>query len=104
MKRIYSFQEYCEFLVVVLLSAPDDFIDEGLPPEESLDLARAYEELNKGLEYVRPRLDDDKYAEFVADLKRSQIAFETGDEYQGAAVIQKLMQDLSYGPKKGVDY
>ncbi len=101
MRRIESLQEYCDFLAVVLLSAPDDFLDEGLPPEESLNLERAYRLLDVGLEHVRKYLNDQKYAEFVSDLKRSQMAFEAGDEHTGAALIQKLMRDLDYGPKKG---
>ncbi len=104
MRRIESRQEFLELLTVVLLSAPDDFIDEGLPPEESLNLERAYRLLDVGLEHVRKCLNDRKYVEFVLDLKRSQMAFEAGDEHTGAALIQKLMRDLDYGPKKGIDY
>lgn len=101
MFRIKSLQEYCDHLTIVLLSAPDDFIDEGCGPENNLNLERAYMLLDQGLEFVRPHLDDLKFAEFVSDLGKSQNAYETGDDDTGVALVQKLMRDLNFAPKKG---
>lgn len=96
MNWIQSYEEFYEFLAKVLLCAPDDFPEEDyLPADKQLNLGRAYEEMSKGLVYVRQRLGDQEYRQFVHDLNESRAAYELGDEKRGASLIQKLRQDLT---------
>lgn len=96
MDWIQSYQEFYEFLAKVLICAPDDFPEEDyLPAHKQLNLQRAYEELEKGLVFVKQRLDSQKFQEVVADLKESKKAYEIGDERTGAKLIQKLRKDLA---------
>lgn len=97
MNLIQNYQEFYEFLAKLLLCAPDDFpVEDYLPTEKQLNLQRAYDELDKGLIFVKQRLNnDEKYQRVVADIKESKMAYEVGNESKGAQLIQKLRRDLS---------
>ena len=96
MNWIQNYEEFYEFLAKVLLCAPNDFPEEDyLPAGKQLNLDRAYEEMIKGLVYVRQRLNDQEYRQFVQDLNESKVAYELGDERRGASLIQKLRRDLT---------
>lgn len=97
MNWIENYSEFYEFLAKILLCAPDDFPEEDyLEKENQLNLQKAYNELEKALPYVQEKLnDDDKFISVKNDLYSSKSAYESGNEKEGAFLIQKIRRDLA---------
>ncbi|CAD2251748.1 hypothetical protein QSH46_022195 [Xanthomonas arboricola pv. juglandis] len=86
-----------DFIGVVVLRAPDKFqILDFLPPEEQLNLDRAFDELRRGIDFIEPEMADEKKRKDLASLLDLALtAYKNGDEYRGAHLVQDF-QDLIF--------
>ena len=80
---------FYNFIGYVINRAPNTFpVEDYLPPEEQMNLDRAFVELRRGLELVEPGVaDEEKKAKLAALLDQSLEAYRSGDEIKGAHLL-----------------
>jgi hypothetical protein len=89
MRRVNNLEDLYSFLGSVIIRAPDRFRDEDfLPPEEQMNLERAFQELRDGMIFARERVaNDTRFAELRRLLDDSLAAYQAGDEARGANLL-----------------
>lgn len=99
MRRVKSLDRLYDFIATVVLYAPDRFPKRDyLKPEEQLNLERAFEELNSGMEYVREKIKDQgRLDELQQILDDSLAAYRVGDDVKGAHLLQDFEEIVFKG-------
>lgn len=79
-----------DFLAQVIVCAPDKFIEaDFLPPDEQLNLDRAYEELQRGMGFLKADgVEEERLKSLQLLLDTSHAAFRTGEEVKAAHLLQ----------------
>lgn len=93
---INSLDDLHDFISFVILYAPDEFPEEDfLAPNEQLDLTRAFEEIRRGLTFLRGHFDDRAEREaLLRMIDESLDAYRKGDAVKGAHLLQALEQQV----------
>ena len=92
MSWIRDTQSFKDFVGYVVLSAPDSFDEEDyLQPDQQMNLERAFAELRKGFDLIKPRkLIDEKGEAALSMLEQSLNSYRAGDIVRGAHLLQEL--------------
>jgi len=79
-----------DFLAQVIVCAPDDFIEvDYLPPEDQLDLEKAFVELNHGMRFIAETVKDpEELRTLQALLDEALGAYREGQHIKGAHLLQ----------------
>ena len=88
-----------DFIGVVVLSAPDQFRNyDFIPPEDRLDLDKAFDQLRAGIEFVvRDFPDADNNGRLSNVLEESLAMYKSGNVLPAAHRLQDF-QDLIFKP------
>jgi hypothetical protein len=78
-----------DFLANVIVCAPDDFIEEDfLPPDQQLNLERAFLELERGMQFLaEDGVEPERMSELRRLLDASLTAYRTGNDVKGAHLL-----------------
>ena len=100
MRRVQDISDYYNFLATVIVHAPDRFPSEDfLPPDEQLDLERAFTELRDGMEFISKRIVDSKAQEALRQLLENSLeAYRIGDAMKGAKLLQNF-EEIVFRPE-----
>lgn len=94
---VYDRSSFKDFYTLVFLNAPEFRKRDFLPPEEQLNLDRAFDELDQGLGYLRGlRKDTERLAEIRNRLSAAREAFRTRDRDAGCRIMEEL-EPLLFG-------
>lgn len=97
MNQINSRQDYLNFLSVVIVSAPDKFRQfDFLQPEEQMNLAAAFAELHRGLNYLAGKVEAEKVQELRQILDNALNAYQSGERVSGAHLLQDF-EEIAFG-------
>lgn len=101
-KWVYDEPSFRDFISIVMFHAPDKFIVENfLAESDQLNLARAFEWLRHGLQYVRVLKNDPARRATATDLlERSYQAYQRGEKYAGWGLLQAFEVCLGYATGK----
>jgi hypothetical protein len=96
MFRIKSVDDLSEFISYVVLCAPDRLSnDEDLPPENRMDLERAFEHLRSGVQIAYPEVDfEPKRRVLYSILDRALDGYRAGDEKVGAHALYDFRRSI----------
>lgn len=94
-----------DFLMFVAMHAPASFPKEDfLADDEQMTLAKAFEEIDRGLQLIAQRphrvAESKRVAKARADIDAAREAFRTGDDRKGCLLLQDAHHSL-VGKKKG---
>jgi hypothetical protein len=86
-----------DFIGYVVLSAPDNFVEEDyLQPDEQMNLERAFEELRNAMNLIKPsKLNDAARSEALSLLEESLNSYRAGDDVKGAHLLQDFRVFIS---------
>ncbi len=81
---------FLDFLALVGTCAPNSFPREDfLSDDEQLTLSKAFEEIEKGMQFVEQRVKKPELVEKVrSDLDAAREAFRVGDDDRGVLLLQ----------------
>lgn len=87
---VESKADFYDFLAQVIVCAPDDFIEvDYLPPEDQLDLDKAFVELNRGMCFIAETVEDpEELRTLQALLDEALSAYRKGEQIRGAHLLQ----------------
>jgi exonuclease VII small subunit len=87
---VESKDDLYDFLAQVIVCAPDDFIEvDYVPADEQLNLERAFDELHRGMEYLKAEMKDAKQIEALERLLDESLqAYRKGNDVRGAHLLQ----------------
>src|SRR5260221_4390556 len=90
MNTLRSVDALYDFIATVVLCAPNRFPSRDyLPPDQQMNLDRAFEKLRTGIEVAYPEADyANKRQELSALLNASLVAYKSGDRATGAHLLQ----------------
>lgn len=96
---VNSVDDLQDFISFVILYAPDEFPEEDfLAKNEQLDLTRAFEEIRRGLTFLRDDLDDRvERGALLRMIDESLDAYRKGDAVKGAHLLQAFEQQAFGG-------
>ena len=87
-----------DFIVEVLTGAPNDFMEmDWLPPEQQMNLDRAFQGLRHGFDLVEWEFDASKAAPMRLLADEALTAYRAGDDRAGQAkleAVEKLLHRL----------
>ncbi len=91
-----SADELRDFVAYVVLYAPDRFpFRDFLTSEEQLDLEKAFQELRRGLSFLKRRVPDgNRFASLSRLLEDSLEAYRKGDAVKGAHLLQAFDNEV----------
>ena len=97
MRWVTSIDALYDFIGYVVLSAPDSFpVEDYLPPEQQMDLDKAFSQLHEGIGLIEPDMADEAKRQHLASLLNQTLAaYKAGDELKGAHLLQDF-QDLIF--------
>jgi hypothetical protein len=100
MRRIHNLPDYFDFLATVIIHAPDRFPSEDfLPPEEQLNLERAFSELRDGMEFISQRITASSALSVLGQLLDDSLAaYRLGDAKKGARLLQDF-EEIAFRPE-----
>ena|SRR5688572_4026384 len=93
---IDSFEALIDFLSVVIVQAPDEFLREDyLDDSEQLTLDLAFQELRDGMQFVKERIKDKAVVLQLQNcFTASLAAYRAGDDVRGAHLLQDFQRLL----------
>src|SRR5688572_23867137 len=93
---IDSFEALIDFLSVVIVQAPDEFLREDyLDDSDQLTLDLAFQELRDGMQFVKERIKDKAVVLQLQNcLTASLAAYRAGDDVRGAHLLQDFQRLL----------
>lgn len=102
-KWVNSLDDLQDFISFVILYAPDEFPEEDfLAPNEQLDLTRAFEEIRRGLAFLRGDLGEGiGRGALLRMIDESLDAYRKGDAVKGAHLLQAFEQQAFGGSSQG---
>ncbi len=95
MYKIKSVDDLSDLIGFVVLSAPDNFHDPDLLPEDQWDLDKAFEQLRSGVDIAYPEATfGEKRRALYALLEQSLAGYRTGDIRNGAHTLQEFGRSI----------
>ena len=97
MNSVRDIDSLYNFIGYVLIYAPDRFPKRDFrPPDQQINLDRAFDELRAGTRFIDPEVADEAKQKTLASLlDQSLEAYRKGDEVKGAHLLQDF-QDLIF--------
>lgn len=78
-----------DFIGYVVLGAPNEFpVEDFLPPDEQMNLEKAFEELRRGLGVIDLEVANERKLRLSSLLDESLAAYRSGDDVKGAHLLQ----------------
>lgn len=92
MSRVDSIDSFYNFIGYVVLCAPDNFpVRDYLPPEDQMDLEKAFVELHRGVGLIDPKVaSGEKLKSIKLLIDQAHAAYKSGDEVKGAHLLQDM--------------
>lgn len=96
MSWVNSYESFLDFLSMVIVHAPDDFPKEDyLRDDEQLTLDKAFEEIDRGMEFVAQRdFGRECLSKLQSYIDASLAAYRSGDDVKGAHLLQDFENEL----------
>lgn len=99
MQWVRDIDSFHNFIGYVVVRAPDRFpIEDYLPPDQQMNLDRAFDELRRGLDLVEPEVADEEKKRGLSEiLDASFAAYIAGDDAKGAHFLQDFEELIFKG-------
>ena len=92
MAWVKDINSFYNFIGYVVLCAPDRFpVEDYLPPDQQLNLEKAFVELRKGVDLIDKAVAPaEKRRSLLQLLDQSLASYRSGDDVSGAHLLQDL--------------
>lgn len=96
MNPLKSVDALYDFIATVVLCAPDRFpVRDYLPPDQQMNLERAFEKLRGGIDVAYPEVYYEvKRRELGAILDGAYAAYQAGDKIEGARLVHEFQDNI----------